>query len=562
MQSKVLKHEFSWPFILGIFITSLLVILTGVLFYNYQKKKLVTERQNELAAIANLKIRDIEKWRMEHLRDARILSTIVPRNKYIFEFLADDNEPELRMEVLQRMKTFIENYDYHSILLTDTSGNVRLTYPHNEKSTLPLRISLLPDYDTSNIIFSDLHLSDDMPDVIHLDLHIPLFMVEDNRKEIFGTILLRIDPWKTLFPMIQSWPTPSKSSETLLIRRDGDSVLYLNELRHQKNTALKLKLPMDSLLPASLAVSGHEGVFEGFDYRGIEVISYLKHIPDSPWFMVAKVDADELYYPLKRIIIFISLIAFLVILSLSVIIIQFWRNQHIGYLRQLNATKDKFFSIVSHDLRSPFSSILGFAELLVDDLRKKEFVNAENYAKIIQDSSMNAVDLLSNLSEWSRLHTDRLVFKPKEIDIVSVIDEVTELMNASAIQKSIRIIKKSPDQMKVYADKDMIGSVLRNLISNSIKFSEPGGKIHISVIQKLNEIIVAVSDYGIGIEKELISKLFRIEESVSTLGTQNEEGTGLGLILVKEFITLHGGRVYVESEVGRCSKFIFTLPVK
>jgi signal transduction histidine kinase len=197
----------------------------------------------------------------------------------------------------------------------------------------------------------------------------------------------------------------------------------------------------------------------------------------------------------------------------------------------------------------------------LDDLHKKEFGNAEKYAGIIQESSMNAVDLLGNLSEWSRLNTDRLVFNPKEIDIVSVIDEVTELLSASAIQKSIRIIKKSPEQMKVFADKDMIGSVLRNLISNSIKFSEPGGKVHISVLQKLNEITVEVCDFGIGIEKELINRLFQIE-NVSMPGTQNEHGTGLGLILVKEFITLHGGRVSVESEVGRCSKFTFTLPVK
>jgi signal transduction histidine kinase len=278
--------------------------------------------------------------------------------------------------------------------------------------------------------------------------------------------------------------------------------------------------------------------------------------------MVAKVDADELYYPLKRIIILTSLIAFFIILSFSVIIIQYWRNQHIGYLSQLNATKDKFFSIVSHDLRSPFASILGFAELLVDDINQNELGNARKYAEIIQDSSRNAVDLLGNLTEWSRLNTDRMVFKPKEIDIISVIEEVTELLSASAIQKSISIIKKSPEQVKVYADKDMIGSVLRNLISNSIKFSEPGGRIHVSVIQKFNEIIVEVLDFGTGIEKELRNKLFSIEENVSTPGTQNEKGTGLGLILVREFITTHGGRVSVESEVGQGSKFIFTLPVK
>ena len=561
MHSHASKDYIPGPFLVFILMVSLLVILGGVLFYKSQKNKIVYEKQNELAAIASLKIADIEKWRMEHIRDARILSSIVPRNMSIFNFLENDNLPELKQELLEMMKIFIEDYDYQSILLLDTTGTVMLAYPQFDVISSKPFILPYREVDHSGISFSDLHRSEDLPGIIHIDLQILLFSTDKNNKVKIGTLLLRINPEKTLFPLIQSWPTPSKSSETLLVSREGDSILYLNELKHQKNTALKLKLPLNENLPASMAVSGYEGVFEGYDYRGIQVISFMKKISDSPWFMVAKVDKKEIYSSLNELTILISIITFLVILSWIMIIIYFWRNQHIRYLKELNATKDKFFSIVSHDLRSPFTSINGFANFLVEDLDKEDLNQVRRYAKIILDSSQNAIDLLRNLSEWSRLHTNRLAFNPKEIDIVSIINEVTELMSAPAMQKSIILSKKTPSQLKIYADKEMISSVLRNLISNSIKFSNPGGKVHISILEKANEVVVEVIDFGVGIKGETIGKLFRIEENVSTPGTQREHGTGLGLILVKEFITLHGGQVYVESEVGRCSSFKFTLPL-
>jgi len=308
-------------------------------------------------------------------------------------------------------------------------------------------------------------------------------------------------------------------------------------------------------------VQGYERVFEGLDYRGIPVISFMKKITDSPWFMVAKVDKKEIYSPLNELTISISIVAFLLIFSFSAIIIYYWRNQRIRYLKELNYTKDKFFLIVSHDLRSPFNSINGLANLMIEDLKRENLSKVKKYAELILDSSQNSIDLLKNLTEWSRMNTDRLAFNPREIDIVSVINEVTGLLRPYAIQKSITIIKKTPSHLKIYADKEMMSSVIRNLISNAIKFSNPEGKIDISVSEKENEAVVEISDFGIGMKKETIEKLFRIGENVSTPGTQREHGTGLGLILVKEFISLHGGKIHVKSEVGKGSSFMVVLPL-
>jgi signal transduction histidine kinase len=540
--------------------------------------KIKYEKQNELAAIISLKVENITKWRMEHTRDAYVFSNDLPLNKQISSFLENYNQVEIKHDLLIWMQSLIKNYDYQSILLLDDTKTVRLSFPPLDSLNNSLISPTLKILDYNKINFTDLHTEDDLHSII-IDLVIPLYSSDSSQKNNntnIGTVILRINPEITLFPLIQSWPTQSKSSETLLLRREGDSVLYLNELRHQKNTALKLKLPMSNkFLPAAIAASGYEGVFEGKDYRNVQVISFLKKIPESPWFMVAKVDKDELYSPLYELIIFVSIITFLVILSLRVLIGYYLKNQLIRIykeheielkenelrLRELNATKDKFFTIIAHDLRSPFAGIICLTELLVQKMQTKDFSGTEEFATMIHNSSQSAMELITNLTVWARFQTGRMEFNPGEADIVTIINEEAKLLNASALQKSITIIKKTPQRLNIQVDKYMISTILRNLISNSIKFSNHGGEILVSAILNAKEVRIQVSDTGVGISKDQIIKLFRIETSFSTRGTQNEEGTGLGLILCKEFVLKHGGEIWAESEVNKGSKFTFTLPL-
>ncbi|MGQ7868982.1 PAS domain S-box protein [Sunxiuqinia sp. sy24] len=229
-------------------------------------------------------------------------------------------------------------------------------------------------------------------------------------------------------------------------------------------------------------------------------------------------------------------------------------------LRELNATKDKFFSIIAHDLKSPFSSIIGFSSLLADKVEIKDFTGLERYVQIIQQSAQNAMDLLLNLLEWSRSQTGRTQYNPEHIDCISLIEEATLLLNENAEQKSITLVKELPTKAPAFADHYMISTILRNLISNAIKFTNPGGQVTISAQQKKNGLMISVADDGVGIQQEALQKLFRIEESYSTPGTVNEMGTGLGLILCKEFVEKHQGQIFVESEVGKGSRFQFTIP--
>ena len=229
-------------------------------------------------------------------------------------------------------------------------------------------------------------------------------------------------------------------------------------------------------------------------------------------------------------------------------------------LRELNATKDKFFSIIAHDLKSPFNSILGFSDILADQMRQKDYDGIEEYAGIIQQSSQKAVDLLMNLMEWTRSQSGRMDFNPENVEIGTLINEVIELTNVAAIQKSIRLTKDLPPHILVYLDKGMISSVLLNLISNAIKFTNLGGTIEIKAEEDDQEIKVSVTDNGVGIERENLIKLFRIDETYSVPGTQNEQGTGLGLLLCKEFIDIHKGMIWAVSEPGIGSSFYFTIP--
>lgn len=231
-------------------------------------------------------------------------------------------------------------------------------------------------------------------------------------------------------------------------------------------------------------------------------------------------------------------------------------------LQLVNAEKDKFFSIIAHDLKSPFNAIVGFSKLLVDEIKLKNVEEVEKYAEIVLASSYTALDLLTNLMEWARSQTGRLTYQPESFDMHVLIIETVNVFCHIADGKNINVSVDIDAQLPVYADVSMISTVLRNLISNAIKFTHTGGQIIIRAEQLTHHLKVIVSDSGVGMKESVINKLFRIDEKHSTLGTQDEQGTGLGLILCKDFVEKHEGHIWAESAEGIGSNFIFTLKNK
>ncbi len=229
-------------------------------------------------------------------------------------------------------------------------------------------------------------------------------------------------------------------------------------------------------------------------------------------------------------------------------------------LQKLNATKDIFFSIIAHDLKSPFNSILGFSELLKDEARDLDIDSIVEYAGIIHASARHTFGLLENLLEWARMQQGRIPYEPHEILFNSIVNQEFEGLKNSANQKNIELIKNIGENLIITADENMVSTVLRNLVSNAIKFTPKGGEVKVDARVEGDDVKISVSDTGIGITPETIEKLFKIETSFTTRGTENEKGTGLGLLLCKEFIEKHGGKIWVESEQGKGSVFRITIP--
>ena len=229
-------------------------------------------------------------------------------------------------------------------------------------------------------------------------------------------------------------------------------------------------------------------------------------------------------------------------------------------LKILNATKDKFFSIISHDLKSPIVSFLSLASLLQRRLDRLSAEEIQEMAVSVNERGDNLMKLMENLLHWSRLQMKRVDFNPQPIPLDSLVNQVIYFLETQAADKQIEIDANIPDNTSVHADPDMLNTILRNLISNAIKFTPEQGRITIQINQSPAHTEISVADSGVGISRENQEKLFRLDIIHTDIGTNNEIGTGLGLILCKEMVEKHNGSINIESEVGQGTTVTFTIP--
>ena len=229
-------------------------------------------------------------------------------------------------------------------------------------------------------------------------------------------------------------------------------------------------------------------------------------------------------------------------------------------LRHLNATKDKFFSIIAHDLKNPFNALLGFSEILATSAEDEKLSDVKEYSKAVNDSAEKLYRLIDNLLEWSRTQTGNVPFSPTHFSLDKLISDELGIQSQTLKAKNITTQLLSNDPINAFGDKTLIGTTIRNLVSNAIKFSLPGGKIWIATRVFDNKVEVAITDSGVGIAPDRISKLFNLESSESTRGTWDEKGTGLGLLICKEFVKKNNGDIWVESQLGKGTTFFFTVP--
>lgn len=230
-------------------------------------------------------------------------------------------------------------------------------------------------------------------------------------------------------------------------------------------------------------------------------------------------------------------------------------------LLEINDNKDKFFTIISHDLRSPFGGLLGMTDMLVSDYDELSSDEIKEMIKIIKHSSNNIYELLNGLLEWARTQTGRMEYEFENLDIYENTVRTINFLKTNAFDKNIIIKNEINEKTFAFADEKATCTILRNLVSNAIKYSKPGEIVEISSENIENQVVISVSDNGVGMNEEDMNKLFKIEFRHSTVGTNKELGTGFGLVLCKELVEKQGGKIWVESELRKGSKFIFTLPL-
>jgi PAS domain S-box-containing protein len=297
---------------LAIFIV---IISGGYFYYRYETKIIRQEQYSDLKTIADVKINQILEWREDRLADAQVISesSFIRLN---FQRWLISKDSTLEKNLLERFSLLRYNYKYENVFVVSAGGKLLLdlnaSIRHIDSETIDYCNKALQGKKAflSDFYFSPAH------DTIHFDVFAPIL---SDRNVPVAVLVLHVNPYDYLYPLIQSWPTSSKSAETLIIRRDGDSILYENELRHISNTALKLRIPLTSIeVPAVQAVLGQEGIFEGSDYRGVKVLADIRPVPGTPWFMIAKVDQSEIFSELRYRTVIVIIISLLLLLFFGI----------------------------------------------------------------------------------------------------------------------------------------------------------------------------------------------------------------------------------------------------
>ncbi len=329
--------------IIVLFLFSVTLGIAGHLFHENQKRIVKEEKRDQLGAVADLKVRQISNWHQDRMADAAVIVECPFFAHLIQRFLRSPVEKEVKQEILNWMGSRQRHYQYQSLHLIDSKGTVRLSVPEGKEVLGPNAKALCAEaMRKKKIVFSDLYRGK-IAKVVRLTLIVPILISEGNDTLPLGVLLLRIDPHQFLYPLVQSWLTQGDSSEILLLRREGGYIVFLNELRHQRDTALNLRFPIgNQQLPTAEAAYREEGAFEGIDYRGIPVLAAMRRIPDTSWFLVAKVDQEEIYAPIRRQAWYTGIVIGLWITGAGLSVGILWRHQRTQfYQRQYEAELER-----------------------------------------------------------------------------------------------------------------------------------------------------------------------------------------------------------------------------
>ena len=572
-------------FLLVFILLAVGVVVSGVFYYRHLERRFRADGERSLATIADLKMSELVQYRKERLADGTMLSNNAAFAGLVRRFLEQPAAAEGPRELQAWLEMWAKHFRYDQARLLDAQGVTRLSAPAGLPPVSSIvAANAMVALRSNRVIIQDFYRSEN-DQQIRLGLLIPVFAELDANRPL-GVIFLRISPEAYLFPFIKRWPVPTESAETLLVRREGNEVVFLNELRFQKDTALNRRVPLATGdMPAVQAALGRERVMDGIDYRGVPVVAATRTIPDSPWFMVARMDAAEFGAALRPQLLQLLAAIGILLFSAGVGVAGLWWRLRARFFRaeataaaeihQLNLTLEQrvsdrtakleasirelaaFSYSVAHDLRSPLRAMDGFSAALLEDYADQLDETGLDHLRRIRGGSQRMGLLIDDLLSLS--HEARTEMKRQRVDVTALVGEIGEtLQRAQPNHQPEWVVAPA---LAAEADPRMLRVVLTNLLGNAWKFTSQraGARIEVGVVAPAaaGGTVFFVRDNGVGFDMAYADKLFG---SFQRLHSQHEfAGTGIGLALVQRIIHRHGGQVWATGKVNEGATFFFTL---
>jgi signal transduction histidine kinase len=563
----------------------LLVSAGGYWLYSEEAQVILDARFNELKAISDLKVSQIGNWRQERVSNARMNASGLICTLYN-QWMETPENTSLKDAILKRMQTFKDMEFYDDLILTDTRGNVLISVNPAASALDGYAKQLIAQtVSTNEIVFGDLFRCT-ICNRVHIDILAPI-REQDSRPT--AVLILRSDPEKYLFPLIQSWPTPSRSSETVIGRKDGDTVVFLNTLRHQpESKVLTRHIPLAQVTnPMVQGILGHRGYFEGKDYREVDVISNLSPIPGSPWIMVAKVDSEEILAEVNNhrnyMVLFVCLL-----IALTIAIAAFFHHYHehkqledfnhtlemriqeaVAELRRKDqilinqnrmAAMGEMIANIAHQWRQPLNA-LGLVLANIKDAYQFNTLDSSYLNQAMRDGTRLIQKMSSTINDFSnffRPDKERVVFSARK-----QIQAAIQLVTSSYSSSNITLHFNASTDLNLQGFPNEYSQVLLNLLSNAKEtiLAHPSpdqpvsGNVEIQLTASGGQGIVSVKDTGGGIPEDVLDKIF--DPYFST----KDSGTGIGLYMSKMIIEGNMNGSITARNIDGGAEFIVCSPL-